>query len=94
MAKATCSTIIDGQLYNAGDEIHDLGSWGCVSIKKSPNGELRHYEGLATDLSKLPHYVETGSSAYCYDTKKIYKFNKVTDQWYDVTEEAVSDALE
>ena len=85
MAKATCTVIVDGQTYHAGEEIHDLGSWECTAIKEAPNGELRHYEGLATDLSKLPHYVPTGSSAYCYDTMKTYKFNSFTNQWYDVT---------
>lgn len=91
MAKAINDIIIDRQLYKAGEDIWDLGSWQCVRVTKSPNGgEIRHYEGVATDLSKLPHYVATGSSAYCLDNKKTYKFNKVTDQWYDVTESATT----
>ena len=37
---------------------------------------------LSSDISKLPHYVGTGSSALCLDTGDYYKFHKETDQWY------------
>lgn len=45
-------------------------------------GNIRSYEGLSSDISKLPHYVGTGSSALCLDTGDYYKFHKETDQWY------------
>lgn len=42
----------------------------------------RDYEGLSKDLDKLPHYVDTGSSALCLDTSELYEFHKGTDTWY------------
>lgn len=72
-------TVIDGQLYNPGEEPWDLGSFVCTSA----DGNIRNYEGLSTDApSKLPHYVETGSSALCVDTGDYYKYHKPTDMWY------------
>lgn len=76
--KAETNTVIDGQLYEKGEEIWDLGSFIATSV----NGNQRSYEGLSTDVSKLPHYVESGSSALCLDTGDYYKFHKPTDTWY------------
>lgn len=76
--KAETNTVIDGQLYEKGEEIWDLGSFVATSV----NGNQRSYEGLSTDVSKLPHYVESGSSALCLDTGDYYKFHKPTDTWY------------
>ena len=55
MAVADKVMVVDGQTYNPGDTLPDLGSLVCVDA----NGNIRDYEGLLTDVSKLPHYVET-----------------------------------
>lgn len=81
MAIAEKTTILDGQTYYAGDELPDLGSLVCVEA----NGSMRDYEGLLADVAKLPHYVESGSSAMLYDgagNTEIYEFHKPTDTWY------------
>lgn len=71
-------TTQDGQFYEKGQEIPDLGSWVATSV----DGNIRNYDGLSKDVGKLPHYVETGSSAYCDDTGEIYIFEKTSDTWY------------
>lgn len=81
MAVADKTTVIDGQTYKSGDELPDLGSLVCVSS----DGNMRDYEGLLSDASKLPHYVESGSSALLYDgtgNTEVYEFHKPTDTWY------------
>ncbi len=76
--KAKTNCVVDGQFYHVGDEIWDLGSFEAVSV----NGNQRHYEGLNADVSKLPHYVSSGSSALCLDTGDYYKYSKNKDTWY------------
>lgn len=76
--KADKNMIVDGVLYKPGDEIWDLGSF----VATDATGMMRNYEGLSKDVSKLPHYVETGSSALCLDTGDYYKYHKQTDTWY------------
>lgn len=81
MATVDHKTEFDGQTYYPGDELPDLGSLVCVEAK----GNKRDYEGLLSDAGKLPHYVETGSSAMLYDGEgntEIYEFHKPTDKWY------------
>lgn len=78
MATAETMMVYDGQLYQKGDELPDLGSWVAISA----DGNIRNYNGLSADISKLPHYVETGSSAMCLDTGDYYKFHKPSDTWY------------
>ena len=68
MAKAEYAMSYDGVFYKKGEELPDLGSWECVEC----NGMKRDYEGLSKDLDKLPHYVDTGSSAL----KKYLVFHK------------------
>lgn len=75
---AESNVVIDGQLYKKGDEIWDLGSF----VATDAVGNVRHYEGLSADISKLPHYVDTGSSARCLDTGDYYRYLKSTDKWY------------
>lgn len=73
-------TIFDGQWYQKGDEIWDLGSFECTSI----DGLKRNYEGLSADVPKLPKYenLATGSSALCLDTGDYYKYHAKTKTWY------------
>lgn len=78
MATADRNMVVDGQFYREGDEIPDIGSWVAVSA----NGNIRNYNGLSADVSKLPHYVDTGSSAMCLDTGDYYKFHKPSGTWY------------
>lgn len=52
--------------------------WVCTDAR----GMVRDYEGLSKDVSKLPHYVESGSSALCLDTSELYEYHKPTDTWY------------
>lgn len=79
--KAETATTVDGQEYNPGEEIWDLGSLVCVEI---PIRGVRHYEGLSKDVDKLPHYkdLSTGSSCLMVDTGDYYKYEKNTDTWY------------
>lgn len=72
------NTTYDGQFYKKGEEIWDLGSF----VATSTNGGIRNYDGLSKDVLKLPHYVDTGSSAYCIDTGEIYIYEKSSDRWY------------
>ena len=77
--KADRPMIVDGVEYNKGDEIWDLGSFVAVEAR----GMMRSYEGLSKDApGKLPHYVSSGSSAFCLDTGDMYKFHEQTDTWY------------
>lgn len=79
-------TLVDGQRYKPGDEIWDLGSFVATSAK----GRKRNYEGLSKDVDKLPHYVDTGSSAFCLDTGDFYKYLRSTDIWYKMGNMQVS----
>lgn len=81
MTVADKTMVVDGQTYYPGDTIPDLGSLVCVEAV----GNKRSYEGLLTDVSKLPHYVETGSSALLFDgngNTELYEFHKPTNKWY------------
>lgn len=78
MEKAEYAMSYDGVFYKKGEELPNLGSWECVES----NGMKRDYEGLSKDVDKLPHYVDTGSSALCLDTSDLYEFHKGTDTWY------------
>lgn len=76
--KQKTQLFFDGIKYNPGDELPDLGSWVCTGAK----GMVRDYEGLSKDILKLPHYVQSGSSALCLDTSELYEYHKPTDTWY------------
>lgn len=80
--KSVGTTIVDGQTYRDGEEIWDLGSLVCTG---TDSGGIRHYEGLAKDKDKLPHYVETGSSFLSSDTHQFFKYEATTDTWYEWT---------
>lgn len=76
--KYTYTIMQDGQKYEPGSEVPDMGSIRCVEA----NGNIRQYEGLSKDVGKLPHYVETGSSCLMVDNGDYYKYEKTTDKWY------------
>jgi hypothetical protein len=78
---AETNMIYDGQYYNAGDELPDLGSLVCTGV----DGNIRSYEGKYEDKSKLPKYdsLGTGSSALLSDegTFVLYKYYADTQTW-------------
>lgn len=79
MGKKTDSAIkFDGLFYEVGEELPDLGSWVCTDAINM----VRNYVGCSSDVDKLPHYVETDSTALCVDTSELYIFHKPTDTWY------------
>ena len=74
---------VDGQKYEDGQAIHDLGSFECVGVAEGTN--QRSYEGLSSDApDKLPTYddLETGSSALCLDNGDYYKYHAPSKTWY------------
>lgn len=79
MAKATHRQVIDGQVYNVGDDLPEYGSLRFVSICDN----IAEIEGNSTDLSKLPTWVSQGSTAYMVDTGKVYKFDEANTQWVE-----------
>ena len=72
------TTIVDNITYHPGEEIPDLGSWVAIETRD----RYRSYIGLSADVSKLPHYVESGSDALTLDTSEVYKYHGPTDKWY------------
>lgn len=82
MSIAKGPTTFDGQIYEKGDEIPDLGSFVATSV----NGSIRDYEGLSVDLAKLPKYenLGTGSSAFCIDTGQLFEYEATTKTWYEL----------
>ena len=81
MAVADRVMVVDGQTYNPGDTLPDLGSLVCVDA----DGNRRSYEGLISDQSKLPTYVDDGSSALLYDgagTTKVLHF--LGGSWHEL----------
>lgn len=81
MATTDKTVVVDGQIYYPGDTIPDLGSIVCVEAV----GNKRSYEGKVADQSKLPTYVDDGSSALLYDgagTTKVLHF--LGGAWYEL----------
>lgn len=85
MAIATNTIEIDGQTYNAGDVIPDLGSLECIGS----SGNQRAYFGFLEDESKLPKYknLATGSSATLVDRNRVestivLRYHSLTEEWY------------
>lgn len=75
--------IFDGIVYGSKEEAPDLGSIRAVYS----DGDFRKYEGLIEDAAKLPTYVSHGSTALLYDGSgitKIYKFNAVKKDWFEI----------
>lgn len=77
---ATSTTVFDGQLYEEGDEIPDLGSFVATSV----SGNIRNYEGLYADRYKLPKYdnLSTGSSVFFSDNLQLGKYVASKKKWY------------
>ena len=81
MAIATKKTLYDGQWYEPGEDIWDLGSFECVGTE----GHKRFYSGLSADApTKLPKYdnLRTDSIAKCLDTGDLYYYHAPTKTWY------------
>ena len=73
---------VDGHIYEAGQEVLDMGSLVAASV----DGNIRNYEGLPADFEKLPTYEDlgTGSSSFFYDTGFLYKYEAQTKTWNKV----------
>lgn len=69
----------DGQIYNDGDPVHDLGSFELTGY----DGNKRFYSGFSADVGKLPKYdsLASESTAYCLDTGDFYYYNAQTKTW-------------
>lgn len=80
MAKATYRQVIDGKVFNVGDDLPNLGSLRFVS---GGYGQIASIEGNSTDVSKLPTDVKAGSMAYMLDNQKVYKFDDSSTQWVE-----------
>ena len=70
----------DGQYYEEGQPIPDIGSWEHVG---DPDAKRRDYQGYSTDIDKLPTYddLEAGSTASCLDTDDYYVYHKKSQTW-------------
>lgn len=79
MAKATYRTVIDGQVYNVGD---DLPEYGSLKIVARLDG-IVEIEGNSSDIAKLPTWVKQGSQAYFVDTQALYKFDETNKTWVE-----------
>ena len=67
--KATYRMVIDGQVYEVGDDLPDYGS---IKILESPATKVIYGEGLKADVSKLPTWVADGSKVLFTDTNEVY----------------------
>ena len=79
MAKATYREVIDGQVYNVGDDLPSYGSLRFIELKDG----IASIEGNSADVSKLPTWVKQGSQAYFVDTQALYKFDEANTQWVE-----------
>lgn len=79
--KATYRLIQDGQVYEAGDVVPNMGSIVCVKIRNG--GRVREYTFLSEDFIYLPKYdsLESGSKAYATDTDTTYIYDVSTKSW-------------
>lgn len=66
----------DGRMW---ETLPDFGTFKPIGVVKD---NLHHYAGLSKDISKLPTYGATGSTARCVDTGEIYRFEESTKKWY------------
>lgn len=84
---AVTRTSYDGHIYEAGEELPDLGSF---ANKSSVKGVWEYY-GLDADVSKLPTRavypkykdLPSGSYAFCIDTGVVYMYSSSDDNWYE-----------
>ena len=73
MAKATHRTVINGEVYNVGE---DLPEYGTITVLENKNGVI-YAEGLVKDVGKLTTalgWVSEGSKALFTDTNEAYSF--------------------
>lgn len=76
----------DGQTYEDGDTVHDLGTFVCTEVKQDQttgDKQVRGYMGKSADISKLPTYesLSTGSWAMCTDTGSVLFYEASTKTW-------------
>lgn len=71
---------------HAENDLDTLGSIICTNVKTDltyGKYQIRDYQGLSSDFSKLPKYSDlgTGSSFYAIDTGDLYIYNAVAQTW-------------
>ena len=73
--------IVDGHEYENESQVPNLGGLVCVEVI---NGNIRCYEGIASDAPYLPKYDDlgTGSQFLAYDTSEVYKYYAPNKTWY------------
>ena len=59
--------VYDGEVYEKGDEVWDLGLW-----KHNSNTESRYDYTGHDDMAKLPPYAPSGATAFDPDNGKAY----------------------
>lgn len=71
--------VVDGQFYEDGATVHDLGSFECTGT----DGNKRFYTGFSADVDKLPKYdnLATDSTAKCIDNGDFYYYYAPTKTW-------------
>ena len=77
--KATHRTVINGQVFNVGD---DLPEYGSIVVLENDNGGVIYAEGLSEDVSKLSTVLDwaaDGSKALFTDTGEVY--SKTNGTW-------------
>lgn len=79
--------VVDGQRYEKGQDVPDLGNLVCVEVI----GNKRKYQGYTEDKLKLPKYdnLGDGSSATLIDPNGvektiIAKYYATPKQWLDM----------
>lgn len=79
--KTTYRLIQDGQVYEAGEVVPNMGSIVCTKVRN--NGALRTYTFLSKDFILLPKYdsLQSGSTAVATDTDTTYIYDSSDKVW-------------
>lgn len=75
--KATYRQVINGHVYNVGDDLPDYGSLRFIENQNN----VVQIQGLSEDFNKLPTWIKAGSSAYFLDTQEVYIFDEENSEW-------------
>lgn len=76
MATATYRQVIDGEVYEVGDTLPEMGS---LKVLENNLSKVIYVEGLKADADKLPTWAADGSKALFTDTGELY--TKTNGTW-------------